>query len=457
MNKDRSIPATPGHPAVVRGSRTMERREFLWLMSAAGVGLSTGVMHGCATDPVTGKSVLVGMSEAQEVSTDKQQSPHQFSADYGPVQSAGANEYLSGVGQKLAGASHRPDMPYSFRAVNANHVNAYAFPGGSIAVTRGMVVEMENEAELAGLMGHEVGHVAARHAAQQAGKTLVAQAVIAGGAVYASTRQAGLGDVVAGLGSLGAGALLAHYSRDNERESDELGMEYMTRTGHNPEGMAGLMDVLRSKSKSRPSAMELMFSTHPPSEERYQTARRRADQEYAPYKNAPVHRERFMDETAPIHRLKPSIIEQQKGEREMGRKDYAAAEDHFRSALDKTPDDYTANVLLGKSLMAQERVQEAKRFFDRAGNIYPQEAQSRHLSGITALHSGDYRSAYEDFDRYEKLLPGNPSTIFLKGMALENMQQRDEAAQEYYRYLQQVKQGEAAQHSYNRLKEWGYL
>ena len=445
------------HPNVHLRPRGMERRQFLWLMSAAGVGLGTGVLHGCATDPVTGESVLVGMTPAQEVGVDKQQSPHQFSADYGPVQDAGVNEYLSGVGQQLAGVSHRPDRPYSFRAVNANHVNAYAFPGGSIGITRGILVETENEAELAGLLGHEVGHVAARHAAEQAGKTMVAQAAVMGGAVYASSKKAGLGNVVAALGSVGAGALLAHYGRNAERESDALGMEYMTRAGHNPEGMAGLMDVLRSKSKSRPSAMELMFSTHPPSEERYETARRRAEEEYAQFASAPFNRERFMDETAPLHRIKPTILEEQKGEREMGGNAFDAAESHFRTAVQMTPDDYTGNVLLGKSLMAQERVQEAKNYFERAKNIYPQEAQAHHLSGLAKLHGGNYASAYEDFDRYEGLLPGNPNTVFLKAVTLENLQQRDAAAQEYYRYLQTVNQGEAAEYSFARLKQWGYL
>ncbi len=445
------------HPPWLVRSRGMDRRRFLWLMSTAGVGLSTGVMHGCATDPVSGETVLVGMSQAQEVNMDRQQSPHQFSADYGPVQADGVNNYLSGLGTQLARVSHRPDMPYSFRAVNANHVNAYAFPGGSIGVTRGMLVETENEAEMAGLLGHEVGHVAARHAAEQAGKTMVAQAALAGGALYASTRDPALGNVVAGLGSLGAGALLAHYSRNNERESDELGMEYMVRAGHNPEGMAGLMDVLRSKSKNRPSAMQLMFSTHPPSEERYQTARRRAAEQYAEYRNAPLNRERFMDETAPVHRLKPSILEQQKGEREMGREAFGAAERHFRSAVDMTPDDYTGNVLLGKSLLAQEKPREANRYFQRATSIYPREAQAHHLSGLTAMHAGNFGSAYEQFDRYEQLLPGNPNTTFLKGYALENMDQKRAAAEAYYRYLQQVNQGKAAEYSYQRLQSWGYL
>jgi len=445
------------HPPTLIRSRGMDRRRFLWLMSAAGVGLSTGVMHGCATDPVTGETVLVGMSRNQEIDVDRRQSPHQFSADYGPVQDAGVNNYLSSVGQQLGGVSHRPDMPYSFRAVNANHVNAYAFPGGSIGVTRGILIETENEAELAGLLGHEVGHVAARHAAEQAGKTLVAQAALAGGAAYASTRDPALGNVVASLGSLGAGALLAHYSRNNEREADRLGMGYMAQTGHNPEGMAGLMDVLRSKNKSRPSAMELMFSTHPPSEERYQTARRRAAEEYAEYRNAPFYRERFMDETAPIHRLKPTVLEEQKGEREMGRKSYGAAERHFRSALDNTPDDYAGNVLLGKSLLAQEKPREANRYFERAINIYPQEAQAHHLRGLTELSAGNFEAAYEQFDRYEQLLPGNPNTVFLKGYALESMEQTRAAAEQYYRYLQQVNRGKAAEYSYQRLQTWGYL
>ncbi|HSH42275.1 MAG TPA: M48 family metalloprotease [Arenicellales bacterium] len=445
------------HPPIVIRSRGIDRRRFLWLMSAAGVGLSTGVMHGCATDPVTGKTVLVGMSESQEINVDRQQSPHQFSADYGPVQDGSVNAYLSGVGKELAGVSHRPDMPYSYRAVNANHVNAYAFPGGSIAVTRGILVEMENEAELAGLLGHETGHVAARHAAEQAGKTMVTQAAVMGGSLYASTRDPALGRAVAGLGSIGAGALLAHYSRNNEREADRLGMEYMVQTDHSPEGMVGLMDVLRSKNQRNPSAMELMFSTHPPSEERYQTARRRADEQYAAYKNAPLNRERFMDETAPLHRLRPAIIEEQKGEREMGREAYTAAEGHFRTALDMAPSDYTGNVLLGKSLLAQEKPREAKRFFQRATEIYPQEAQAHHLVGMTALFNGNFDAAYEQFDQYENLLPGNPNTIFLKGYALESMDQRRSAAREYYRYLQQVNQGQAAQYSYKRLQAWGYL
>ena len=145
--------------------RRMDRRDFLWLLTAS-VGASA--LEGCAVDPVTGEQTLMLMSESQEISIDQQQSPQQFSSDYGPVQDASVNAYLSEVGNRLARLSHRPGMPYSFRAVNASYVNAYAFPGGSIAATRGILAEIDNEAELGALLGHEIGHVNARHTAERA-------------------------------------------------------------------------------------------------------------------------------------------------------------------------------------------------------------------------------------------------------------------------------------------------
>ena len=140
----------------------MTRRQFLYLSSMA----AAGAVLSCATNPVTGESQFMLVSEQQEIAMDKQHSPHQFSADYGTTQDRRLNSYVDGVGRRLAALSHRPQMPYSFQVVNANYVNAYAFPGGSIAATRGILLELDNEAELAALMGHELGHVNARHTAE---------------------------------------------------------------------------------------------------------------------------------------------------------------------------------------------------------------------------------------------------------------------------------------------------
>jgi predicted Zn-dependent protease len=246
----------------------MTRRDFLLLTSLS----AAGFVIGCATSPVTGEKQLMLVSEEQEIQIDKQNSPHQFSADYGTIQDEALNDYINRTGTKIAARTHRAHMPYSFRAVNANYVNAYAFPGGSIACTRGILLSLENEAELAALLGHELGHVNARHTAQQMSKGVLIQAVVGGLSALAGTQGAAYGQLASQLGMVGVGALLASYSRDNEREADALGMKYMFRGGYNPSGMVGLMDMLKGLSKSKPNIIELMFATHPMSKERYQTA-----------------------------------------------------------------------------------------------------------------------------------------------------------------------------------------
>ncbi len=431
----------------------MTRRHFLWLMALS----SGGVLTGCATNPVTGKSQLMLVSESQEIAVDKENSPHQFSADYGALQDKTLNNYIDRTGKGIAAQTHRPDMPYSFRGVNATYVNAYAFPGGSIACTRGILLAFDNEAELAALLGHELGHVNARHTAQQMSKGILAQAAVAGIGVAVGTESKVLGGLAAGLGSIGAGALLAKYSRDNERQADALGMEYMVRSTYNAKGMVGLMDMLRSLSKRKPNAIEMMFATHPMSDERYQTAVETVEMKYQPAKNFPVHRDRYMDRTAKLRAMKGAIEEMQNGEKAMAKKDFPTAEGHFRKALKEAPEDYAGLCMMSKCLLAQKKTEEARRYAELAKKVYPEEAQAHHLSGITKVVKGDFGPAYEDFNSYEKMLSGNPNTIFLKAYSLEGMGRRRDAAVEYNRYLGVVNQGDQAQYAYGRLVEWGYI
>jgi predicted Zn-dependent protease len=431
----------------------MTRRDFLWLTTLS----TAGVLVGCAADPVTGKQTLVLMSESQEISLDKQHSPHQFSADYGAVQDQALNDYVSEVGRRMAQRSHRPHMPYSFRAVNATYVNAYAFPGGSIAATRGILLSMDNEAELAGLLGHEIGHVNARHTAERMTKSLITSTLVTGAMVYVQAKHGEYAPLAAGLGGIGAGMLLARYSRNDEREADALGIEYMTRAGQNPQGMVGLMDILRNLSKRKPSAIEMMFATHPMSEERYQTAKQAAETRYRSKQDAPLNKERYMDNTAELRKIKPAIEAMQDGEKEMGKKGYREAESHFARALKIAPNDYAGLVMMAKCQLAQNKHDLARQYAERAQKVYPQEAQAQHLSGVSKLMGNRFEAAYTDFDNYEKILPGNPNTVFLKAVSLEGMQNKRAAAKEYYRYLQIVNQGEQAQYAYQRLVDWGYV
>ena len=432
--------------------KRITRRDFL-AISATG---TAGLLVGCAVNPVTGKKQFMLMSEGQEIQLDQSHSPHQFSADYGAVQDQTLNTYLTDVGKSLASKSHRPNMPYTFRVVNATYVNAYAFPAGSIAVTRGILASLENEAELSALLGHEIGHVNARHTAERMTKTMLFQSVLVLGTIFVATKDEKAAPWVAGLGSLGAGILLARYSRDDEREADSLGMNYMVQGGYAPKGMVGLMELLQEISHRQPNVIEMMFSTHPMSEERYQTASTAAQTEYKEYLNRPLGRDRYMDHTAGIRRMKPVIETLQAGEKEMASERYSEAVTHFRDALNKAPRDYAGLLMMAKCQLVIDRPAEAQNYAKKARDVYPTEAQAYHVEGYALMQQKKHGAAYELFDRYESMLPGNPNTVFYKGYAQEGMDHKPRAAEEYQRYLRSVTEGEMADHARTRLVEWGY-
>jgi predicted Zn-dependent protease len=397
------------------------------------------------------------VSEDTEIQIDRQYSPLQFSTDYGEVQDSQLNRYVSQVGNKMAASSHRPHMPYSFRVVNATYVNAYAFPGGSIAATRGIMLSLDNEAELASLLGHELGHVNARHAAEQMSKGQLSQALVGGISVLAGTQSAALADLADQLGQISAGALLASYSRDNEREADALGMQYMVGAGYGSEGFVGLMEMLNSMSKHKSTTVDLLFATHPMSQERYNTAVQTVNTKYQSALKRPLYRERYMDHTARLRAQKGAIQEIQNGEKQLAARKYDAASNHFRKALKKAPDDYVALCMMSISNLAQKKYAVGRQYAEMAQKAYPKEAQAYHLSGYSKIQLKDFDGAYEEFRSYELLLPGNPNTIFFKGYCQEGMNHVEPAANEYQRYLQVVQQGKYAKHAYRRLVDWGYI
>lgn len=431
----------------------LTRREFLSLGAMA----AGGALIGCAANPVTGKSQLMLVSEEQEIQIDRQNSPQQFSADYGTLQDKTLNSYVGEVGKRLVPYTHRPQMPYRLVGVNAVYINAYAFPGGSIAATRGILLSLDNEAELAGLLGHELGHVNARHTAEQVSKGTLAQLAISGLAAYAGTYGAAVGNAASALGQISAGALLASYSRENEREADALGMAYMVKAGYGPAGFVGLMKMLNGLNKRKPGIADLFFSTHPMSDERLATTVKAADTTYSAFRNQPVGRERYMDRTAALRRIKGAIEAMQRGSEEIEREKYPAAEQELRQALRQAPQDYTALVMMAKAMMLQDNYREGLKYAEQAKTVYPGEAQAVHLSGMGKIRLKQFEGAYAEFAACDKLLPGNPNTVFLMGYSLEGMQDTRRAAEAYARYLKAVNQGPQAQHAYTRLVEWGYV
>jgi predicted Zn-dependent protease len=431
----------------------ISRREFL-IMSGAS---TAAILTGCATNPVTGKSQFMLVSQDGEINVDRINSPHQISADYGTVQDSELNRYLTTIGERLASHSHRPNMPYTFRAVNAVNVNAYAFPGGTIAVTRGMLLGLQSEAELAAVLGHEIGHVASRHSASNMSKGMVLNVAMAVGSLALDQFAPDYSALGSGLGGIMGGALLAHYSRTAEREADALALEYMTRAKYNPDGCVAVMDILRKLQKDKPNIIELMFATHPMSEERYQTAVETIRDKYQAAKTFPVNKEQYMDQTARIRAIKNAIDQFQKGAEAMGENKLNDAAGFLEAGLKLAPQDYAGLLMLANCRLTQKQWQEAERLAGEAQAVYPREPMSLFVSGLARIAGKRFDGAYDAFSRYDQLLPGNPNTIFYKGFSQEGMGRRQAAAELYQQFLQQVQQGDHAEYAYRRLVQWGYI
>lgn len=430
----------------------MKRRDFLKLSSVATVG----TVAGCATNPVTGSRQLMLMSEQQEIAVDRNAAPHQFSSDFGVTQDAGLNRYVNDLIKGMGTHTHRPAMPYSGQVLNSPFLNAYTFPGGTVAVLRGLLVDLDNEAQLATILGHELGHVNQRHAAEQYTQQLLSGLAMAGLMAYMSKEHEKYADLAAGLGGISAGALLAQYSRQDEREADALALEYAHRAGHNPAGLIGAMEALVQANQRQPNMIERMFATHPMTQERYDTAKRQVSMLYSADAQRPLNRERFMDETASVRRVEPAIRAMQAGANAMMKKQHDQALASFKQALTQAPNDYAALMLTSQCLLAMGRAPEAAQFAAQAKTVYPAEPQSRHLMGMAALHSGHYDAAVESFTAYRRMLPGNPQNTFYTGLALENAGHQQAAAREYRLYLSQVAQGAEAGHARRRMTAWGY-
>ena len=220
----------------------------------------------CATNPATGKKQISLMSEEQEIALGRQSDP-EIRREMGVYDDPQLQQYVSAIGMKLARASERPNLPWQFTVVDSPAVNAFALPGGYIYITRGILPFLDDEAQLAGVLGHEIGHVTARHAAQQ----------------YTSQTGAGIGLALLsifvpearpyqGIAEQAAGLLFLKYGRDDELQADGLGVRYASHSGWTPSGVQGMLTTLTRLDKASGSTKGVpnWLSTHPAPADRVQ-------------------------------------------------------------------------------------------------------------------------------------------------------------------------------------------
>jgi predicted Zn-dependent protease len=232
---------------------TRPKRIVLFVTLTCAVALG-----GCTLNPATGERQLTLVSEAQEIAIGQQAEP-QVLASFGEYPDEEWQRYVNDLGQELAAASERPHLPWAFHVLDDPLVNAFAYPGGFIYITRGILSHFNSEAELVSVLGHEIGHVTARHSVEQMSQQQLAQLGL-GVAVMASEDFR----PYAGYTAAGLQVLFLKFSRDDERQSDDLGLRYMTNAGYDPEEMPNVFRTFdRMQDASGGSRIPDWQSTHP--------------------------------------------------------------------------------------------------------------------------------------------------------------------------------------------------
>ena len=362
--------------------------------------LLAAVLSGCATNPVTGKSEISLVSESWELKTGAQNYlPARQSQGGDYVADPQVQAYVQEVGNKLAAVSDR-DLPYEFAVINNSVPNAWAMPGGKIAINRGLLTELGSEAELAAVLGHEIVHAAAKHSAQAVQRGVMLQAAVL--ATGIATKDSDYGQVAAIGAGAGAALINSKYGRDDERESDVYGMNYMSRAGYNPQGAVELQQTFVAlKDGKAANFLEGLFASHPPSQERVATNRQHA----ATLPSGGIEgRQRYEQMMARLIDSKPAYEAYDEARQAVADNRLKAARRLVQQAIDSEPREGHFYALLGDIEADEDDLNAADRAYDQAVNLNPNFFYPLMRSGVINERQGRIAKAKRRLNRSLELL-----------------------------------------------------
>lgn len=368
----------------------------------AGVSMALAGLSGCVVNPVTGQQQLSLTSAAQEVQIGEQQYPYNQQMEGGVYTLDPAlSRYVADIGQKLAAMSDR-DLPYEFVVLNNSVPNAWALPGGKLAINRGLLTELEDEAQLAAVLSHEIVHAAARHGAQSRDRGTVADI----GLQILNVALAGnaWSDLAMQGAQLGAGATMMKYSRGHELEADRYGMDYMVRAGYEPLAAVELQQtfVRMSQENGRSQGfLDGLFASHPPSQERVDANRQAA----AGLPSGVRNRELYQNRIAGILHDKPAYAHYDNAVKAYKAKRLEEALGLLDKAVAIQPREGLFHELRGLVLREQQRGDESLAALDRAVKANPQYFRFSLHRGLMRMERGDREGARVDLEHSYRLLP----------------------------------------------------
>ncbi len=400
-------------------------------LSVAIIALATTIT-GCSVNPVTGATEFSLVSAEQEVAIG--------SNNYAPSQQSQGGRYyidpdlqlyISEVGRKLAAVSDRPNLPYEFVVLNNSTPNAWALPGGKIAVNRGLLLHLEDESELAAVLGHEIVHAAARHsAAQMTRGTFIGLGAAALGVVGDSY---GLGQTGAQFAQMGAAAWMAKYGRGDELEADAYGMEYLAKAGYDPYGGVKVQETFVKLSEGhQQDFFSALFASHPPSQERVDANRIKA----ASLPKGITNRDRYQRKIARLKRDKPAYDAETAAIKALNAKDATTALAQLDKAIKIQPDESSFWELRGHAWKMKDNATNAEKAFSTAIRKNPDLFSHYLYRGIVRFEQKNNQAAKADLEKSHRLLATPPASYYLGEIALGEGDK-----QKAIQYFQEAAQG----------------
>lgn len=440
------------------------------------------VVVGCATNPVTGQSQLMLVSEQQEIAMGKEVYPNAMwggEGGGGEFKDERAKAYLKNVVMNIHKVSHRPNLPVDFAIQNSSVPNAWAIPG-YVVITRGLLAGLDNEAEFAFVMGHEMGHVSARHSASQMSLGMLHQAILAGASIALAGSD--YSDAALSFGALGSGLLLLKYSRDDELDADGLGVQYMTRLGYNPRNaISAHMNLEKvsneymkslGKSTQERGFFEDMLSTHPRTSVRIDEIQNIIN--HTPsvaLKGDGVNRQQFQSMVASVKNVNNTYIAHyDKAVRALNNKNLDEAVAQITKAINIDQTQAPFYGLSGFIMLRKKNPENAEKYFNYAlrldnnyqpalrgmgsilymkGNyaesiqylkksvaIFPGDMPSHYFLGMSYFKTGTYRTAVNHLKPFADAQPKHPTIHGVLGICYEYVGDTNSA---YNQYAMQVK------------------
>ncbi len=397
-----------------------------------GAILLSALLAGCSTNPVTGEREIsfVSISDQIEIGEENYQ-PSQQSQGGQYYLDPELNAYVSEVTAKLVAASERvfPEAPrfsYEIVVLNNDVPNAWAMPGGKMAINRGLLTELDNESELAAVIGHEIVHAAAGHSAAQMSRGTLLNAGLA--VVGIATSGAEYGDLVNYGSQIGSAAWMATYGRDDELESDHYGMMIMSEAGYDPQGAVSLQETFVRMSEGRnPGFFDGLFASHPPSQDRVDANRAFAQQ--LP-QGGIIGRDRYREAISQLIEDAEAYEAQIQATAALNDEKPDEALSLLDKAIDIQPDEGQFWELRGHAWRMKEDEDNAERAFTTAIEKNPNYYRHWLARGLLRKQMGKHAEARSDLERGQQLLP-TATASYLLGELAERRGDVDQAVQYY--------------------------